>query len=107
LITIGSPRVGDPDFAASLSGIDYLRIVDCCDVVTTVPPETFLHVYAHGGTLEYVTREGIAVGSAEPAFVDQDREQARDAYPQLAPPKVLARALADHAPINYVRAFFP
>jgi pimeloyl-ACP methyl ester carboxylesterase len=45
LITFGSPRVGDEAFASLLDGLKEQRkihrFVDCCDLVTRVPPEQF------------------------------------------------------------------
>lgn len=41
LITFGSPRVGDAAFAGPLSGLTVHRFVDCCDLVTRIPPERF------------------------------------------------------------------
>ena len=40
LITFGSPRVGDGAFASLVTGPAY-RFVDCCDLVTRVPPKAF------------------------------------------------------------------
>jgi len=42
LITFGSPRVGDAQFASTLTNLDTIhRFVDCCDLVTRIPPERF------------------------------------------------------------------
>lgn len=45
LITFGSPRTGDADFAAHLQSLvdrgAVRRYVNCCDVVARVPPECF------------------------------------------------------------------
>ena len=41
LVTFGSPRVGDGDFTQSLAALTIRRFVDCCDLVTRIPPETF------------------------------------------------------------------
>jgi len=45
LITFGSPLVGDTDFSGSLQGLvdggNIKRFVDCCDLVTRIPPEEF------------------------------------------------------------------
>lgn len=40
LLTFGSPRVGNQAFIEQLAGISHRRYVDCCDVVTRVPPES-------------------------------------------------------------------
>lgn len=47
LVTFGSPRVGDPTFARALAGLPIRRFVDCCDVVTRVPPELFEQPHVH------------------------------------------------------------
>jgi hypothetical protein len=41
LLTFGLPRVGNQAFIEQLAGINHRRYVDCCDVVTRVPPESF------------------------------------------------------------------
>ncbi|MEQ1907837.1 MAG: lipase family protein [Vicinamibacterales bacterium] len=41
LITFGSPRVGDEAFKARLDGIRCRRFVNCCDMVTRIPPPSF------------------------------------------------------------------
>lgn len=41
LITFGSPRAGDEGFGGRLGGITCRRFVNCCDVVTRIPPESF------------------------------------------------------------------
>jgi pimeloyl-ACP methyl ester carboxylesterase len=47
LITFGSPRVGDATFARLLAGLPIRRFVDCCDVVTRIPPELFEQPHVH------------------------------------------------------------
>src|SRR5258708_18691562 len=103
LYTIGSPRVGDHNFVASLSGVNSFRYVDCCDIVTQLPPP-FLG-YAHLGDPIYIgpNRKGIDNPSAD--FVSADRLRARADYLLHYAWKsgnVGVRDLADHAPINYV-----
>jgi triacylglycerol lipase len=41
LVTFGSPRVGDGDFKQLLASLTVHRFVDCCDLVTRIPPTTF------------------------------------------------------------------
>lgn len=78
--TFGSPRVGNQAFIASLHNVPIYRIVDDEDVVTTVPSEAL--GFRHAGT----TTRLIA-------------PQRRFSFKHFfGPPK----ALADHAPINYV-----
>ena len=110
LLTIGSPRVGDAVFIAALEstpGITITRIVHCCDVVTELPPAGL--GFVHGGRLVYLDRDGNRHPDAAPALIDSDRQQARLDYLAryaFRAGTLLARDLADHAPINYVRAFW-
>lgn len=39
LYTFGSPRVGDDEFAGCMRSVKHYRYVDCCDLITRVPPE--------------------------------------------------------------------
>jgi len=117
LVTIGSPRVGDQAFADTLRGIAIHRLVNCCDAVTRVPPTLLgyvdvgvaTHILADGGIAE----DAQAVpdtGPASEAHLEQDRSLGRQQYTAdhaWRPGCVLIRDLADHAPINYVRAVFP
>lgn len=111
LVTIGSPRVGDAAFTAHLaaSNLQNLRIVHCCDVVTELPP-TALGFQHLKGDFEYVNRDGHRHTSPSADFIDSDRKEARLAYVTdhaFRFGTVLLRDLADHAPINYLRAFWP
>ena len=111
LVTIGSPRVGDRRFAAGISalaGLTITRVVNCCDVVTELPPE--LPLFTHVGQLVYIDREGRMRLEPPPAFVEADRAQARAEYLHAYAFRngtVLLRDIADHAPINYVRGMWP
>lgn len=78
--TFGSPRVGNQAFIASLGSIPIYRIVDDEDIVTTVPSEAL--GFRHVGT-------ELRLFSLDPT-PSPNRV--------FGPPK----ALADHAPINYV-----
>jgi len=78
LVTLGSPRVGDEAFASTFRDTDITRAVDCCDIVTQLPPET--PWYTHVGTKMYVNRNGaVAVG---PSTLDvlEDQARARSEY---------------------------
>jgi hypothetical protein len=82
LITFGSPRVGDADFARSIAADSVARFVNCCDLVTRVPPEKFDpgHIGPLLGDLtgERVLSLGLAqviplvltVAGIEPTFAD-------------------------------------
>lgn len=106
LITIGSPRVGDAEFVKSLGPTSVVRIVDCCDLVTHLPPES--PDYTHVGNLWYIDRLGVASRAPDESMASADQIRARLDYgltglrSNMAP----SRDLADHAPINYCRAFF-
>ena len=109
VITIGSPRVGDAHFAAALPAGAVTRIVNCCDVVTALPPGS--PAYSHAGQLLYIDREGALHPGADATFMltDQATGQAQYTVRNLTTVNVgalPARTLADHSPINYVRAFF-
>jgi hypothetical protein len=110
LITLGSPRVGDGAFCATLLGVATLsitRLVDCCDGVTQLP--TKIMGYQHVGQVGYVDRHGVALGAPPARVIESDRVIARMEYAgqyALTPGNVAVRDLADHAPINYARAFW-
>jgi len=108
LITLGSPRVGDTEFVATLSHINVARLVDGCDVVTQLPPA--LSFYAHAGAVTYITCiSGECVEDPAPTMIEADRVEGRARYASEHAWKagsVLLRELADHAPINYARGFF-
>ncbi|WP_083749173.1 lipase family protein [Pelomonas sp. KK5] len=111
LVTIGSPRVGNAEFVAHVaaSGLENTRVVDCCDVVTEIPPALlgFEHL---PGLFVYLDRDGGQHPEAAPALIDADRQAARRDYLgryAFRLGTVLIRDLADHAPVNYLRAFWP
>jgi hypothetical protein len=108
LVTIGSPRVGDAVFVATVAGTHKVRFVDCCDAVTEVPLE--FGGYRHVGQPTYLTRDGAIVENPEPSVIMDDRLHARIDYASLyawrMTKNVPVRDLADHAPINYARGVF-
>ena len=105
LYTIGSPRVGDQAFADLLQGLDNHRYVDCCDLVTRVPPEVL--GYAHiPGKIYYIdfNRNVQQIDPNDP-YIDRDRTTAEEDYLKNYSWRigdVALRPLADHAPVNYV-----
>lgn len=109
VITIGSPRVGDIDFIDSLPARAMTRIVNCADVVPTLPPG--ITPYHHVGKLLYIDKDGLLHENPETPFVLRDRlaGQADRAARAIIHPQadsISIRALTDHSPINYLRAFF-
>jgi Lipase (class 3) len=108
LVTLGSPRVGDREFVASVDAAHRVRLVDCCDAVTDVPPE--LDGYTHVGASAYLTRRAAMVENPDRSLVISDRCRARVEYffqySWQVWRNVLVRDLADHAPANYARCVF-
>ena len=107
LVTLGSPRPGDADFAATLAAMDTVRLVNCCDIVTELPPP--MGGYVHVKSATYYDRNGDRVEDSAAAFVGTDRQQARLEYTKTSAWKrgsVLMRDFADHAPINDGRLVF-
>lgn len=106
LVTIGSPAVGNAEFAYStekaLAG-KMARYVNCCDVVCRVP-FSFMG-FRHLNAELYINKDGIP--SSRTASDQSDgREDFRRLYASVQG-KAAARDLADHAPINYIRALWP
>ncbi|VTU18943.1 lipase family protein [Variovorax sp. RA8] len=107
LATLGSPRVGNTAFVAPLAEVQVLRLVNGCDVVTQLPPA--LSLYAHAGPTSYISCDGQCMHNPDVGFIESDRAKGRARYVVDHAWKrgaVLLRDLADHAPINYARAFF-
>lgn len=106
LFTIGSPRVGDDDFLATLAGVNSSRYVDCCDVVARVPPELG-GLYRHLGPPLYIAEDRTLHADPGDAFILQDQVRAACDYIGKygwIMGNVPVRDLADHTCINYVAA---
>jgi len=107
LYTFGSPRVGDADFVAALEKkrLDNHRYVDCCDLVARVPPAGLLG-YAHIGRPYYIDLDrAIQQRDPEDPYIGEDQAKAEVKYIEQYAWRigdVALRALADHAPVNYV-----
>jgi hypothetical protein len=108
LATFGSPRVGDAALIATVGARHIVRLIDCCDAVTDVPPE--LGGYIHLESSTYLTRDARAVENPARSFVMSDRARARADYSLQYSWRfwrnVSIRDLADHALINYARFAF-
>lgn len=106
LYTFGSPRVGDADFVATLSSVKNFRYVDCCDIVTRVPPKEV--GYLHLGKPYYIAQDRSVSFDPGDSFIRNDRIEAFFEYPlkyhAWKTENVGVRELADHAPVNYVTA---
>ena len=105
LYTFGSPRVGTPEFTQAVRNRVAARFVDCCDIVSRLPPKAVLN-YADVGTLTYIDRNGERHAAPSAGAIRSDRFRARLGYWRhlFVPGNVLDRSFADHAPINYVSA---
>lgn len=112
LITFGCPRVGNDAFAHHLEtvhGLQLTRVVNCCDAVPTVPIP--LMGYAHAGAALRINSKGQVLAHPSEASLHADRQAGRRRYAAFFADdpvhNVPVRDLADHAPINYIRAFWP
>lgn len=104
LYTYGSPRVGNAAFAQSVKNAVAVRVVNCCDLATRVPPEAQFG-YTHAGRLAYIDRAGRWLDAPDASAIDADRIAATGRYLvryAFLRGTVSVRELADHAPINYV-----
>lgn len=102
LYTFGSPYVGDGEFRDAMNDVAAHRYVDCCDLVTRVPPK----LYEHVGLLHYIDRFGNVSREPDDEMMNEDQSIAwREylfEYEGWRRANVAVRNLADHAPINYV-----
>ena len=108
LVTFGCPRVGDARFTATIDAQASVRYVGCCDIVCNVPPAGAW--YADAGSARYIDHNGNVHHAPDATHLAADRSSARKEYlvkHATRPGNVLVRELADHAPINYVRALMP
>ncbi len=113
--TFGSPRTGDSKFVSTLTGKNIYRVINNCDIVTTVPISIANIKYQHiddsyllsndGDLIEGLNEEEILCyqkdklrSLKEYATLELFSKNIRDIKDNLPP------ALADHAPKNYVMA---
>ena len=106
LDTFGSPLVGNQDFVNTLKIVKNFRYVDCCDIVTRIPPKKL--GYAHLGTPYYIAQDRTVTLDPGDSFIRNDRIEAFLEYPfkyeSWKKENVGVRELADHTPANYVSA---
>jgi triacylglycerol lipase len=103
LVNFGSPRVGNAAFASQFDGRLARRYVNCCDLVTRLPPP--LLGYAHIAGATYIDRHGQVQPEAAAELIARDMTVARRNYlirESWRPGNIGVRDLADHSPINYV-----
>jgi triacylglycerol lipase len=113
--TFGSPRTGDPAFVNALKDKRIYRVINNCDVVTTVPLSFANIKYKHSGFSHLLNNNGDHVEeSDEEAILNYQKDKLLDlkeyAILELFSKNIknikdnLPPVLADHAPINYVLA---
>jgi hypothetical protein len=103
LYTFGSPRVGDEEFVESLKDVETYRYMDCCDVVARIPPS--LLGYRHHGKRMYIDSQRSVLSDPDDEFMEKDRHLGEADYNEKyawQKGNLGVRALADHAPFNYV-----
>lgn len=113
--TFGSPRVADPTFADTLNSNRIYRIINNCDIVTTIPLSIPSIEYQHIGLPLLLSNKGeLFEGLDETAILDYQKEELLDFKGtnvlELFSNNIknfksnVPSVLADHAPINYVSA---
>jgi len=111
--TYGSPRVGDDEFAESLSDNNIYRVINHCDIVTTVPFDFALIKYRHAGKSCFIDvdmkmRLNMCIKDIEQYQKTQLTNIDKVLNTGLLLEKIktgeveLNSFLTDHAPINYV-----
>jgi hypothetical protein len=105
LITIGAPRVGNATFRDFVERrVEVIRVQGCCDMVCMVPPPP---IARHCGTRHYIDLHGRLHVRPKRTFTLADQTRAHLDFTKKHAGRegnLLTRALADHAPINYVLA---
>lgn len=107
LVTIGSSRVGDAEFASLFAGTDVRRFVGCCDIITRLPWKGVKYEHVAKGI--YIAENGTIPVDPTEDFITKDRRSASWDYLVKYAWRwgnVWSRCAADHAPINYVSAIF-
>ena len=91
---------------AALNNVRNYRYVDCCDIVTRIPPQEL--GYQHLGKPYYIAQDRSVTFDPDDDFIESDRLKAFLEYPfkykAWRKENVGMRELADHAPVNYVSA---
>ncbi len=93
--TLGSPRVGNGDFAEATRDFSIYRLVNHLDVVPTLPTAGPVYKYQHTGEQIYFENEAPDAQKKQPNI-----NSAFDitSFSIIHPPETIY----DHAPINYV-----
>jgi triacylglycerol lipase len=111
--TFGSPRIGNAEFIDSVKCKNIYRIINNCDVVTTVPVDFASIKYSHVGSAQLIDDHGSLrrnmaeedVYNYQKSRLEGLKEYAISKFFQNDSASIkddLPEFLADHAPVNYV-----
>ncbi len=87
----------------ALKDVECYRYIDCSDVVTRIPP-SFMG-YRHHGKRMYIDSQRRVLSDPGDEYMEKDRLAGETEYYEKYAwhmGNVGVRALADHAPFNYV-----
>jgi triacylglycerol lipase len=113
--TFGSPRVGNLEFFDSVKCQQIYRVINNCDVVTTVPIDFTAIKYKHIGTPYLINDSGDLIDKLNEDEIYSYQKSKLSGLKDYAISKIfnngsksikddLPAFLADHSPINYVLA---
>lgn len=113
--TFGSPRVGNMAFASAFNDKSIYRVINNCDIITTVPISVPKINYQHCGLTQLLNNMGILIeGLSEDEVLSYQKNKMLDlkdyVLEELFSKNImnikgkLPPVLADHAPVNYVLA---
>lgn len=111
--TFGSPRIGNPEFINSIKCERIYRIVNNCDVITTVPVDFAGIKYVHIGVSYLIDNHGNLLEGMSEDEIYAYQKSKLEGLKEYAISKIfnydiksvkddLPSFLADHSPINYV-----
>ena len=103
LFTFGSPRVGNEEFALLLNNTCVCRLVNCCDIVATLPFSGM--GYSHVGEEFFITAGGEILKNPSLWRKLRNKTYGLCKYAALIPvfhsTMVNLRSLVDHSIVNY------
>jgi triacylglycerol lipase len=111
--TFGSPRIGNMEFINSIECKTIYRIVNNCDIVTTVPIDFTVIVYKHLGFSYLIDDKGQLITNMNEDEIYLYQKERTEQLKEYALSKLLNNDLmsikndlppflADHSPVNYV-----
>jgi triacylglycerol lipase len=110
--TFGSPRIGDANFIQTINNKNIYRVVNNCDVVTTIPIDFALIKYHHAGESFLLNDNGKLIEGMGEEEIYSYQKNNLSSLKEYAVTKLFSKDfksltnelpsfLADHAPINY------